>query len=149
MRISEGGQHTSEICRNILHNKGKRHIFFFARSMQNEIPKGQKREQSHVVRDKHGAYECHVNQDENAELCGSELSYYGFSKRIEKADIFKSAHHGENAEKAGERFKIKIGKILLVRRHDNRRNQGGKRGYKHYRVGLNEWQNSLHKNLKR
>lgn len=49
LRVAEGGQHASKICRDILEDKYRRHVLFLARCRKRNIAEGQEGEQRHVV----------------------------------------------------------------------------------------------------
>ena len=41
LRITEGGQHTAQVCRESLHNKRKRKILLLTRCAENEVTERQ------------------------------------------------------------------------------------------------------------
>ena len=64
--VAERRQHAAEIRRDVLHDERERQMLFIARRWQHEIAQRQKRQQRHVVGDKHGADERDVRQRQNA-----------------------------------------------------------------------------------
>jgi hypothetical protein len=111
--------------------------------VQNEIAEGQKRQQRHIVRDKHRADKGDVYESENAELGVPEFANYRLCQSVEKADISERAHDGKHAKKTGERLKIEIAEILSVGSHDKGRNQSRDRGNKRHSVSLYKRDDSL------
>ena len=65
LRISEGGEHTAEVCGDILHDEGECHVFFLTRGRKNEISKRQEREKRHIIGKKHGTDEGDIHQGQN------------------------------------------------------------------------------------
>jgi len=57
LRIAEGGEHTAQICRDVLQHEQICHIFFLLRYRQSEIAQRQKGNQCHVVGNDHRADE--------------------------------------------------------------------------------------------
>ena len=123
MRIAEGGEHTAEICGNVLQNVSHRHIFFLARCVQDKKSERQKGQQSHVVCNQHRADKGDINESKHGKPCVFKVFYNFSCNSVEKPDVSQSAHHSENAEKTGESLEIKIRKIKTVRRNE-------KNGYK-------------------
>ena len=138
LRVSKRGEHSAEICGNVLHNVGKGHILFLARGVEHEITEGQEGQKRHIVGNKHRADKGYIDEGENSEACVLKIPNYCFGHSIEKAYVAQSAHHRKHAEKAGQGLKIEIVKIFLIRRHDKRRYYRGKCGNKHHGVRLYE-----------
>ena len=74
LRIAEGREHSSEVCRDVLHNEGKSHIFLLSRRRKDEISERQKGQQRHIVGDQHRADKGYVDQSKNAHFGGFEAS---------------------------------------------------------------------------
>ena len=92
MRIAERSEHTAEVCGDILHNKGKRHIFFLARGGQYEIPQGQKGKQRHIVCNQHRPDKGDVRQRKHARARVFEQPYDLFCKHEKEIDILKQIY---------------------------------------------------------
>ena len=136
MRVTERGKHSSEICGNILHYEEKRHILLLARGAEYEKSERQKSEQCHIVRYEHRSDKCDVDKRKCAHTGVFENTHHLFRQHIEKVDIAKSTHNGKYAEKAGQRFEVKIADILSVDRHDYRSHRRREKCYDHYRIFL-------------
>ena len=118
MGISEGSQHTAEVCGDVLHYVGEGHILFLARCVQNEESERQEREQRHVVCDQHRADKCDVDKSKHRKAQIAESLYDLLRYRVEESYVAKSTHHRKNAEKTGQRLEVKVFDIFLVRRNE-------------------------------
>ena len=116
LRVAEGGQHTAQVCGNVLHNKGECHVFFLLRGVQNEVAQRQKCEQCHVVCNEHTADEGDVNESEHTHAGIFEALHNALCKDVEKADVLECAHNGKHTEQACQRFNIEIAEILCIGR---------------------------------
>lgn len=87
-RVAERSEHAAEIRRDILHDKRERHIFLLSRGGKREIAERQKRDERHIVGDKHRADERNANERDNACARVFEFLHDGTRGDIEKSDSF-------------------------------------------------------------
>ena len=109
------GEHTAEVCRDILHNEGEG-LYFSCRWRKAQDIQGQEGEQRHIVCNEHGADEGDVDKGEHGHARALLQSPSRRRATAEKADVFKGAYNGQHAEQAGERAEIEIAGVLVVRR---------------------------------
>jgi hypothetical protein len=118
--VAKGCEHSAEICGDILHNEGERHIFFLTRRGKDKITEGQEGQQRHIVSDQHRTDKGYVNERENADLCGLEALNDLAREHIEEIDILQGTNNRKDAEKASQRFVVKITCIFGIGRNYNR-----------------------------
>ena len=127
LRIAEGGQHTTEIGGDVLHDKSKRHIFLLARRRKDEISERQKGKQRHIVGNQHGPQKGDVDECQHGRARIFEHGHDLLGKQGKETDVSERADHRQRTKQAGERLKIEIFEILRIGRHDKSRHGGGKR----------------------
>lgn len=125
LRIAERGQHTTEICGDVLENEHIRHVFLIVRSLKHDTAEGKKRYQSHIVCDEHGADKRYVHKCDDRIAKIVRQSDYAFGGNGEEIDTSQGADYRKGTEKAGEGSRVYVGKIFAVGRHDNRGYGGG------------------------
>ena len=138
MRVAERREHAAQICRNVLHDKGERHVFLLARGGKNIVAKGQKREERHVIGNEHGADKGDVYQGEHAHPCGFAHVYDARGKHVKEVDILQRTHHCQNAKQATQGLKIEVLHIGAVDRNYQHGNDRGDQRNKHDRVSRNQ-----------
>ena len=126
---------------DVLYYKCKCEIFFFARSVQNEVSQRKEGEKRHIVCYQHRADKGYINERKDTDLCSLEALNYLSRKQIEEIDILKRTNYSQNAEKAGQRFEIKICDVLGVGRYDERGDHRCAKRNKHDRVFLDKRHN--------
>ena len=91
----------------------------FSGFRQYDVAKREKGEQCHIVRNEHGADErdVHKGKDRTAQIFRHRDDPAGDTG--EKADMAERADHRQCAEEAGQRARIEITEIGLIRRHEN------------------------------
>ena len=112
--IAEGGQHTTKIGGDVLHDEDKRHVGLFSRGRQNVVAKGKKGNECHVVCNQHGTEEGDEHQRSDS---GTEISRGvddASRENGEKADVLQRAHHGQRTEQTRKRLEVKISDIVAV-----------------------------------
>lgn len=117
-RPAERGQHTSEVCPDVLHNECEYHVFLLSRRYKHIIAERQKCKKRHIVGDKHRAHERNDNDRDYSLSDASGHRNDAAGDYREKAYILQRTYDGERAEKARQRFEVKIADILIIRRHD-------------------------------
>ena len=136
--IAKRCEHTAKICRNVLHNKCKGKILFLLRCVEDKVSEREKRQQSHIVGNKHRTDEGYVNQSQNCNSCVSELSNDSLGKSIEESDVSQRTYHGKNTEKTGQSFKVEIVDIFLVWWYYNRGNNRCQNSYNENNILFNQ-----------
>ena len=114
LRISKGSQHAAEIGGNILHDKDECHVSVVSRGGKDKKAKRQKRQQRHIVCNQHRADKGDINQSKRCHAEISRTIYNLSGKDRKKLDVLQGTHHGKHAKQTGQRFKIKITRILRV-----------------------------------
>ncbi len=142
MRIAERGEHTAQVRRNVLHDKGERHVFFLARGRKHEISEGQKGEQRHIVGDEHRADKGDVGKGKHAGAGVFKRAHDLLRQKEEKPNVFQGADHRQNAEQTGQRFPIEVVRIRLVGRDDTGRDRRRAKGDEQHGVFLYKRQNA-------
>ena len=128
MGIAEGREHATEICGDILHDEGERHVFLLLCRLQNHKSKRQEREKRHIVGKEHRTDEGDVYERQHAKLRILAKDDNAACECDEELDVTERANARERAEKAGQRLEIKVAEVFRIgRNHEgsaDRRNQG-------------------------
>ena len=114
LRISEGREHSAEICSNVLHDKDECHILLLFRGGQNEKSEWEEGQKRHIVADEHRAEERDVNQGKHRDAKISRAIHDLSCKDGEKSDVLQRANNRERAKEAGQRFPIEIIRVLCI-----------------------------------
>ena len=145
LRISKGGKHSSKVCRNVLHDEGKRQIAHFVRCGKHEKAKGQKGQECHIVGDQHRADKGDIHQCQNTPSRVSEQHNDPSGENIKEINVFECADHSQHAKEAGQGLDVKIFEVFLVGRNDQACNQRRTKGNTHHGVAPYEVQSLFYR----
>lgn len=115
LRISEGRDHTAEVCGAVLQNKEHGGVLFLPGGLQDKPAQRQKRQQRRVVGEQHGAEHRYDHQRGADAADGAERAYHTLRQRGKYLHIPQRADDGQHAEKTHQRFDIVIACIIPVR----------------------------------
>ncbi len=142
LRIAERGQHSAEICGNVLHDEYKCHVALLAGGGQYKITQRQKGQKCHVVCDQHGSDKGDIHQGKHRNSQISRAVYDLTCKNGKEFNILQGTYNRQHTKQAGQRFPIKIVEILRIHRYDAGGDERRCHGYGQHNVFTQPMQNS-------
>jgi len=96
--VTERGEHSAQVCGDVLQDEHKCHVAFVACAVQNDVAEGEECDQRHVVGNEHRTDECYINKGNSRKTEIFRKADDLFSAHIEEIDAFERADDRECAE---------------------------------------------------